>query len=529
MKVACYFLSSPIHHSSAFAVYFPFAIMTERYSDPAWPPGTVRLQQIFDKGNSHKDANIILQPRPTADPNDPLNWTKKQKILNYSLACYYAMMVFAFVNATSPTWGPMGDELGFSSQTLTNTYAIGCATLALGAPMLIPFALKYGSRPVYILSSVAQFAISIWAAKTVTAGDWWGVNSLQCWIGSLAEVLIQMTVADLFFVHQRGLMNTIYIWAYNVGSNLAVVASGFITDGLGWRWVWWFFAIFFGAQSFMFFFGFEETKYSVVSSLLGGQRNSLSGPTDSNLVRNENEKDMLAKSTTPTSDIEAGATNDDVDAARNLSVVHFDPNVPRKTYWQKLSLLKTTPGPWSHFLRHSYQPFMILVSIPGVAFSSITYGILVAFGTVMTTALSTYMLSPPWEFSASQIGLMSMAPFIGSTLGSLLVGPLSDYVALRLSKRNGGIYEPEFRFYCFLPFIPFQCGGAWYFANALADGRHWSHIAVAYGICNFGTAPLQSLALTYMLDAYNGESSLFCSTCCGLLANLSLQKSSVTR
>ena len=152
---------------------------------------------------------------------------------------------------------------------------------------------------------------------------------------------------------------------------------------------------------------------------------------------------------------------------------------------------------------------MILVSIPGVAFSSITYGILVAFGTVMTTALSTYMLVEPYDFSASQIGLMSLAPFIGSTLGSLIVGPLSDYVALRLSKRNGGIYEPEYRFYCFLPFIPFQCGGAWYFANALADGRHWSHVAVAYGICNFGTAPLQSLALTYMLDAYNGESFPF--------------------
>jgi hypothetical protein len=159
--------------------FIPLAIMAERYSDPAWPPGTVRLQQILDTGNSHKDANIILQPRPTADPNDPLNWTKKQKILNYSLACYYAMMVFAFVNATSPTWGPMGDELGFSSQTLTNTYAIGCATLALGAPMLIPFALKYGSRPVYIVSSVAQFAISIWAAKTVTAGDWCKFPSLS--------------------------------------------------------------------------------------------------------------------------------------------------------------------------------------------------------------------------------------------------------------------------------------------------------------------------------------------------------------
>lgn len=70
----------------------------------------------------------------------------------------------------------MGDELSFSSETLTNTYAIGCATLALGAPMLIPFALKFGSRSVYVISSAAQLAISIWAARTMTAGDWWYVT-----------------------------------------------------------------------------------------------------------------------------------------------------------------------------------------------------------------------------------------------------------------------------------------------------------------------------------------------------------------
>lgn len=31
----------------------------------------------------------------------------------------------------------------------------------------------------------------------------------------------------------------------------------------------------------------------------------------------------------------------------------------------------------------------------------------------------------------------------------------------------------------------------------------WPQIAVAWGLANFGSAPLQSLALTYMLDAYN--------------------------
>lgn len=40
------------------------------FCDPAWPPGTVKLAQLL--GNDNKDAVIILQPRPTDNPNDPL-------------------------------------------------------------------------------------------------------------------------------------------------------------------------------------------------------------------------------------------------------------------------------------------------------------------------------------------------------------------------------------------------------------------------------------------------------------------------
>ncbi|KAK5118159.1 hypothetical protein LTR85_008139 [Meristemomyces frigidus] len=448
----------------------------EGFTDPAWPPGTVRLQTLQDGGKG-QGAEIILQPRPTDDPNDPLNWPKPQKILNYFLASFYAMMVFAFVNATSPTWGPMGDELNFSSETLTNTYA-----------------------SVYVISSAAQFGISIWAARTMTAGDWWGVNAVQCWLGALAEVLIQMTIADVYFVHQRGLMNAIYIWVANVGSNLAVVAAGFITVDQGWRWVWWWCAIFFGVQLIMFIFGFEETKFTHTETLEARQGSvvSASYPTDHIPSDSKSEKQMPM---TPNgSDVEAGSGED---VARRLSVIHINPNKPRKTYIQKLALTQTSPGKWSDFLRHSWQPFMILASIPGVLFCSLVYAILLAWSTVMTTALSEYMLLPPYNFSASQIGLMSLAPFIGTTLGSIVVGPISDWFVLRLASRNDGIYEPEMRFWVFLPFIPFQLAGAWWFGYALANGWSWSQVAVAYGVCNFGSAPLQSLALTYMLDAYN--------------------------
>lgn len=414
-------------------------------------------------------------------------------------------MVYAFINATSPTWGPLSEELGFSSATLTNTYAIGCATLAFGAPMLIPFALKFGSRSVYVFSSLAQFAISIWAAKTMTAGDWWGVNALQCWLGALAEVLIQMTIADVFFVHQRGLMNSIYIWIANVGGNLAVVASGFITISQGWRWVWWWCAIFFGVQFIVFLFGFEETKFTHVESLEGRQGSVTSMPLDvSGHIHGDydNVDEKTAQSPKVSTDPENGA-----DLARKLSVVQINPNIPRKTYWQKLAITTTSPGSWIHFLRHSWQPFLILGTIPGVLYCSLVYAIILAWSTVMTTVLSTLMLEAPYNFTASQIGLMSLAPFVGNTLGTIVCGPLSDFVAIKLSKRNNGVYEPEFRFWVFLPFVPFQLAGAWWFGYALQNGWSWVHVALGFGVCNFGSAPLQSIALTYMLDAYNGKSS----------------------
>ncbi|ORY59981.1 major facilitator superfamily domain-containing protein [Pseudomassariella vexata] len=458
--------------------------MPETWDDPSWPPGTVRIELL----TQDEPTQIILQPRPTANPNDPLNWPQWRKYLNFGMAIFYALMVYAQINATGPTWGPMGDELNFSTETLNNTYAIGCATLALGAFMLVPFALKYGLRPIYILSSAAQLGVMVWAAHTRTAGDWWGINALQCWLGSLGECLVQMTVADVFFVHQRGLMNSIYVWVANVGGNLAVVASGFITESMGWRWVWWWCAILFGIQLVMFIFGFEESKFDWRGAVQGtpwGEDVVLSDKTIGDKVAVDPEKHASSE------------------PSPVLSIVQIDPSIPRKTYWEMLLGTTTTKGPWQLFARHGYQPFLILFTIPGVAYMSLVYAVLLAWSTVFSAALSTYMIEAPYNFSSSQIGLMNLAPFIGNTLGSVICGPLSDQVILKLARRNNGIYEPEMRLWLFVPFIPFQVAGAFWFGYALQDGQSWVNVALAFGICNFGTAPISSIALTYMTDAYN--------------------------
>lgn len=79
--------------------------------------------------------------------------------------------------------------------------AVNYAALAVGCVLFIPLVHKYGRRPVYLLSSALQFAACIWLAKTVTPGDMIGSNLISGLGGAISETIVQITIADLFFVH----------------------------------------------------------------------------------------------------------------------------------------------------------------------------------------------------------------------------------------------------------------------------------------------------------------------------------------
>ena len=203
---------------------------------------------------------------------------------------------------------------------------------------------------------------------------------------------------------------------------------------------------------------------------------------------------------------DAATSNQDPESGaepfRNLSVIQINPAIPRKTYWQRFSLTSTSAGSFQSFARHAYQPFMILFTIPAVGYMSLVYGVMLAWSTVMTVTLSSYMLGPPWNFTAAQIGLMSLPPFIGSTIGSLICGSLSDWLILYLSRKNNGIFEPEMRLWVVLPFIFCLPIGSFIYGYGLNNGWSWPVIAVANGVSNFGGAPISAIALTYITDSY---------------------------
>lgn len=133
-------------------------------------------------------------------------------------------------------WENLNSELDISYDNLNNGYATSQGTQTIACIFFVPFALRYGRRPVYILTSLIMLASCVWFAKMRTYGDLIGANIL-CGLGSVVnEALFQMTVCgivchgcrlvlltddhqicDLFYVHQRGTITGIFLFMTTVG------------------------------------------------------------------------------------------------------------------------------------------------------------------------------------------------------------------------------------------------------------------------------------------------------------------------
>ncbi|KAK3641702.1 hypothetical protein LTR22_016410 [Elasticomyces elasticus] len=309
---------------------------------------------------------------------------------------------------------------------MNNSFAANVAGLAVGCIIMVPMAIIFGRRPVYILSTAIQLGSGIWSARTMTTGDLIGSNVLSGLGGAISESIVQMTIADLFFVHQRARMNAIYLVMVYIGSFLAPVAAGYCAKAQGWRWIWWWTVLFLAITLVVVIIAYEETKYTP--------------RIDATRVRSHESR----------GDDEAKPTKLDQDAKQtpepNVTTFHVQPHLvahSKRSWRERLALYTLTPGGSRPFL-HLIWDTLSLVRFPAVAYTALMWGSTLMWFSILVTTMSTYFTLPPYNFSPSGIGLMNLAPFLGTVLG-LSLSSCNDWIILRLSKRNGGMFEPEMR------------------------------------------------------------------------------------
>ncbi|KAG4442859.1 hypothetical protein IFR05_001655 [Cadophora sp. M221] len=391
------------------------------------PPGTVLLHDLVQE-------ETVLQPQPSGDPNDPLAWSNNRKAVNFALVLYFSLMTFVLVDIGPIAWGPVNQELGISFGDLNNSFAANLAGLGTGCILTIPLTYRFGRRPVYLFCLLLQLAGSIWQAKTQTAGDIIGSNVICGLAGAASESIVQLTIYDLFFVHQRGLMNAIYLFIVSIGAFLSLVPAGYIVESQGWRWSWWWTTILIGAGCVLFFFFFEESKFVPCSV---GVTPPATEPAPRSEIHDDKNK----------ADVEGPTTR--------IASRSFTEGIPKKSLAQRFALVTPSDIP---VLPLVLLPFRLFFLLPAVVFVSLMYGALISWYSIIATTQSTYLLYPPYEFGASSIGLFNIAAFVGAMIGSFL-GALSDRFILYKARRNGGVYEPEDRLWLALPSIVILPGG----------------------------------------------------------------------
>lgn len=89
------------------------------------PPGTVHLVDVNgDLGGKHAGGNepndILLVPRPCEDPEDPLNWSFRRKLLATSCVVVYTIMLAIPSSAVYSIVTPIRKATGLSLDDLNN-------------------------------------------------------------------------------------------------------------------------------------------------------------------------------------------------------------------------------------------------------------------------------------------------------------------------------------------------------------------------------------------------------------------------
>ncbi|BCS30614.1 uncharacterized protein APUU_80917S [Aspergillus puulaauensis] len=440
--------------------------------------GRVRLQD-------ETTGATLLVPQPSSDPNDPLNWSKPFKAYVAILTCLALLWVNFFAAGPSAVMveividlykayppGPSNPATltpaataAFSSAVTKVALLFSTASLAAGVCnlMWVPLAVKYGRRTVYTCSFLVFGLCCVWAAKATSYTSLIAARIIASWFAGSAECVAPITIADVFFLHERGQMTAVYSAALSSGASLGSLVAGVMSASQNWRTFHYLCAALVLCTTALIFFTMPETAF---------QRDAVGSDDE---------------------------TNDKVPAFSEVESIQVVNTPKKKTLIHRMAF-RRSPLTHESIWKIALRP-MTVIWIPSVLWSTVAFGIGIGiFVVVSTTAATAY--TQIYHFTNWQVGLVWIASIIGNVLGMPFGGYFSDWVASRATSKNGGIREPEMR----LPAVSVAMFS--YPASLLLYGlginykAHWMVPTLGIFLFSFGSSAAIGISVVYTIDCY---------------------------
>ncbi|KAF4880720.1 putative transporter [Colletotrichum siamense] len=442
--------------------------ITEKEKTIPPPSGEHGVGKATHEVTITKDG-FSVHPQPVQDdPLDPLNWSAFQKnsILAIVMALYF---MFTYITtATVPSFPELQEQYSLTLEMVNWTVAIPALGLALGPLIWSSPADIIGRRPIFILGTLVAFASTIGAAKASTYGGYMAARLFQGLGVSPAATVGLAIINDMFFEHERGQKVGLWVLAIDLGLLAGPLIGGFI-DLVDHYWIQWLTAIFFAVILAAELAFLPETLYP---------RDYMLSKTKG-LVPATGVMDEKALETGT-----MGAETVEIQRTKKLAFINVKP-VPAMKH----------PKPWDSIIR-----FGKLFKFPVVPISTGVY----CFGwywwvlSVITMIPVAYV-----DYSPQTQGLFFIGLIVGTLISEIFFsGKLSDWLVIKLAKRNDGIKTAEMRLWLAYPAALLTAVGLIIWGVSIDKGYHWMVGQVAFALFGAGIQMGNTAICSYVVDAY---------------------------
>jgi hypothetical protein len=149
-----------------------------------------------------------------------------------------------------------------------------------------------------------------------------------------------------------------------------------------------------------------------------------------------------------------------------------------------------------------------MLRYPSVTLCGLYYSVAFGLGSVLFAVTGSAAFSSIYHFDTAQVGLaIGLSTFVGTCIGELASGPVSDRILYLSTRKNNGISKAEIRLYATLP------GSILLPAGIIIEGvcfqyrTHWSGPVMGIGIAAFGLQIVSTNIYAYLADCYKPQNA----------------------
>ncbi|KAH6661282.1 major facilitator superfamily domain-containing protein [Truncatella angustata] len=406
---------------------------------------------------------VVLIPTPSGDPDDPLNWTQTRKYVILAVLSVATFSEFTGALAGQLEVAPLSKSYHVETSEVAYQNSAANTGMIIGSLIFYPLSHVIG-RPSAIFWSMIGVTLSqIWAALMTKSDNYDAYiisRGFAGFFGTIVGVLGPRILIDLFFLHQRGRVYTIFYFWMDVGNAVGPSICAFIASASNWTWAFWWVAILCGVSVLSIWCFLPDTTWD----------------RREGAINRKPKRSWLRE-----------------------RVETFLPGTNVTSKKPPVEIVRPAVVPF----RVALTPVTILTSL----FCLLNFGFYVGMNSVAPVWLQRPVKSGGYGFTANQNALFQFFHWVGIAMALLYGQLVSDHLPLALAGRfNNGNWKPEYRLHAlWLPALICNPIGLGIFGYALQNQLPWGLLRFSHILVTFGSLCVTPITVNYLSECFTNN------------------------